>query len=190
MTITSRDELRAAQAPLKDRYRQDPGAAITPVRAEAEFSDPGVTATVASWNNSTVRTGLHTATGGDGSDACSADLLMQALVACAGVTLRSVATAMALDVRSATLVADAVFDARGTLGLDRSVDVGVQRVRVLATVDTDAGDDDLARLAASTERYCVVGQSLRSPPAIVIRRADAAGGDTARPETATESPRS
>ena len=189
MTITSRDELRAAQAPLKDRYRRDPGAAMTPVRAEAEFSDPGVTATVAGWN-SVVRSGLHTATGGDGSDACSADLLMQALVACAGVTLRSVATAMALEVRSATLVADAVFDARGTLGLDRSVDVGVQRVRVVATVDIDAGDDDLARLAAATERYCVVGQSLRHPPAIVIRRVGAAVGDTARSETAFESPRS
>ena len=184
MRITSRDELRAAQGPLKERYRQDPDAAITPVRAEADCSDPGITATVAGWNGA-VRAGLHPATGGDGSDACSADLLMQALVACAGVTLRSVATAMALEVRAVDIVAEGVFDARGTLGIDRSVDVGVQRVRVVATVDTDADDTALARLAASTERYCVVGQSLRHPPAIEIRRAS-----SPLPDSATEPSRS
>ena len=184
MRITSRDELRAAQAPLKERYRQHPDAAITPVRAEADCSDPGITATVAGWNGA-VRAGLHPATGGDGSDACSADLLMQALVACAGVTLRSVATAMALEVRAVDIVADGMFDARGTLGIDRAVDVGVQRVRVVATVDTDADDAALARLAASTERYCVVGQSLRHPPAIEIRRASSAPSGPA-----TESSRS
>ena len=170
MRITSRDELRAAQAPLKERYRQDPAAAITPIRAAADFSAPGITATVAAWSGP-VRSGLHPAAGGDGSDACSADLLLQALVACAGVTLRSVATAMGLDVRTADLVAEGVFDARGTLGIDRTVDVGVQRVRVVATLDTDADDAALDRLAVSTERYCVVGQSLRHPPAIEIRRA-------------------
>lgn len=173
MSITSRDELRAAQAPLKERYRNDPDAAITPVRAEAHFSDPGITATVAGWSGP-VRSGLHPATGGDGSDACSADLLMQALVACVGVTLRSVATAMGLEMRTVDIVAEGVFDVRGTLGIDRSVDVGVQRVRVVATVDTDADDAALARLASSTERYCVVGQSLRHPPEMEIRRGRAA----------------
>ena len=172
MGITSRDDLRAAQAPLKERYRQEPDAAITPVRAAADFSEPGITATVAGWNGP-VRSGLHPATGGDGSDACSADLLMQALAACAGVTLRSVATAMGLEVRAVDIVADGVFDARGTLGIDRSVEVGVQRVRVVATIDTAADDTALARLAASTERYCVVGQSLRQPPTIEIHRAGA-----------------
>lgn len=170
MSITSRDDLRAAQAPLKERYRQDPHAAMTPVRAEADFADPGITATVAGWNGP-VRAGLHPATGGDGSDACSADLLMEALVACAGVTLRSVATAMGLQVRAVTLVAQGVFDARGTLGIDRSAEVGVQDVRIVATIHTDADDASLERLAASTERYCVVSQSLRHPPPIEIRRA-------------------
>ena len=184
MVITSREDLRAAQAPLKERYRQEPDAAITPVRAAADFSEPGITATVAGWNGP-VRSGLHPATGGDGSDACSADLLMQALAACAGVTLRSVATAMALEVRAVDIVAEGVFDARGTLGIDRSVDVGVQRVRVVATVDTDADDTALARLAASTERYCVVGQSLRHPPAIEIRRVS-----SPLPGSATEPSRS
>ena len=178
MSITSRDDLRAAQAPLKERYRQEPDAAITPVRATADFSEPGITATVAGWNGP-VRSGLHPATGGDGSDACSADLLMQALAACAGVTLRSVATAMGLEVRAVEIVAEGVFDARGTLGIDRSVEVGVQRVRIVASVDTDADDAALARLAASTERYCVVGQSLRIPPAIEIRRAAAGALGTA-----------
>lgn len=171
MAISSRDELRAAQAPLKDRYRREPAAALTAVRATADFSDPGITATVAGWGGP-VRSGLHRATGGDGSDACSADLLMEALVACTGVTLRSVATAMALDLRAVRLVADGEFDARGTLGLDRTVEVGVQHVRVVAHVDTDADDAALARLAASTEKYCVVGQSLRHPPTIKVRRAD------------------
>jgi len=184
MAITSRDELRAAQAPLKDRYRQEPAAALTPVRATADFSDPGITATVAGWGGP-VRSGLHRATGGDGSDACSADLLMEALVACTGVTLRSVATAMALELRSVALVADGEFDARGTLGLDRTVEVGVQHVRVVAHVDTDADDAALARLAASTEKYCVVGQSLRHPPTIEVRRADPAD-----PSAGTRSQRS
>ena len=169
MGITSRDELRAAQAPLKEQYRQNPDAALTPLRAEADFSEPGITATVAGWSGP-VRAGLHPATGGDGSDACSADLLMQALVACAGVTLRSVATAMGLDLRAVDLVAEGEFDARGTLGIDRSVDVGVQRVRVVATVDTGADDAALERLATATERYCVVGQSLLEPPRFVVRR--------------------
>ncbi len=99
---------------------------------------------------------------------------MQALVACVGVTLRSVATAMGLEVRAVDIVAEGAFDARGTLGLDRSIEVGVQSVRVVATVDTDADDATLARLAASTERYCVVGQSLRHPPEMEIRRGRAA----------------
>jgi uncharacterized OsmC-like protein len=179
MTITGRDELRAAQAPLKDLYRREPERALTVVRAEAQFSEPGITATVSGWDGP-VRSGLHPVTGGDGSDACSADLLMQALVACVGVTLRSVATAIGLHLRSASLVAEAVFDARGTLGLDRAVDVGVQDTRVVATLDVDADDATLARLAASTERYCVVGQSLRHPPVLEIRRAgtDSAAADT------------
>jgi uncharacterized OsmC-like protein len=162
-------ELRAAQAPLKQRYRDDPATARTPVSARGSFADPGVTATIEGFAGP-VRAGLHRATGGDGSDACSGDLLLEALLACAGVTLRSVATAMSLTIDSAELVAEGVFDARGTLGVDRTVPIGVTDITVTATLDTDATDEQLERLAALTERYCVVGQSLAQPPAIQVRR--------------------
>lgn len=161
--------LRELQAPLKQKYHDAPATARTPLRATADFADPGVTATVDGWAGR-VRAGLHEATGGDGSDACSGDMLLEALLACAGVTLRSVATAMRVEIRSASLRADGVFDARGTLGIDRSVPVGVSDVVVTAEVDTDADDATLERLATSTERYCVVGQSLSTPPRIVVRR--------------------
>ena len=163
-------QLRAAQKRLKEQYSQDPASASTPLRAEADFRDPGVTATVETWSQP-VRAGLHRATGGDGSDACSGDMLLQALLGCAGVTLRSVATAMRLDIRSAHLTATGTFDARGTLGLDRSVPVGVTDVTVTADLDVDADDAAFERLAASTERYCVVAQSLNQPVRFVIRRA-------------------
>lgn len=168
--ISTREQLRAAQAPLKDRYRADPDAARIPVRASATFADPGITATVQR-EPQPVRAGLHRATGGDGSDACSGDLLMEALVACAGVTLRSVATAMGVTIHSADLVAEGVFDVRGTLGIDRDVDVGVGQVTVVATLVTDAQDAQLERLALATERYCVVAQSLKHPPTFEVRRA-------------------
>ena len=162
-------ELRARQAPLKQQYKDDPGSARTPVSATADWRDPGITATVDGWLGP-VRAGLHTATGGDGADACSADLLLQALLGCAGVTLRSVATAMRLELRDVRLRADAVYDARGTLGLDREVPVGVQDVVVRIDVATDADDATLARLAELTERYCVVARSLAEPPGFEIRR--------------------
>ncbi|GGO87323.1 peroxiredoxin [Nocardioides phosphati] len=163
-------ELRAAQAPLKERFRADPGSATTPVTATGDWSEPGITATIEGFAGP-VRAGLHSATGGDGSDACSGDLLMQALLACAGVTLRSVATALGIDVRRAELVAESSFDARGTLGIDRSVPVGIGPVVVTAVLDTDADDAQLAKLAELTGRYCVVGQSLREEPVVEIRRA-------------------
>jgi uncharacterized OsmC-like protein len=179
-------ELRERQEPLRRRYRDDPKAAATPVRATAEFAGepaagsttppgsepdtPGVTTDVAGWAG-TVRAGLHPATGGAGADACSGDLLMEALVACVGVTLRSVATARGIAIASATMRAEGSFDARGTLGMDREVPVGVTGVVVTADLVTDADDTTLERLAATTERYCVVGQSLREPPRIEVRRA-------------------
>lgn len=161
-------QLRALQAPLKQKYRDDPPMAVTPIRARGDFRDEGITATVDGWAGP-VRAGLHPATGGDGSDACSGDMLLQALLACAGVTLRSVATAMGVEIRSALLGAEGCFDARGTLGLDRTVPVGVTDIVVTAVVDTDAGEQELARLAKSVERYCVVGQSLQQPPRFVVR---------------------
>ena len=162
--------LRARQRPLKERYTADPASAITPLHAEADFRDDGITATVDSWAGP-IRAGLHTATGGDGSDACSGDMLLQALLGCAGVTLRSVATAMRIDIRSAHLTASGNFDARGTCGLDAAAPVGVRDVVLTAVVDTDADDDKLAKLAEATERYCVVAQSLREPARFVIERA-------------------
>jgi uncharacterized OsmC-like protein len=119
-----------------------------------------------------VRAGLHAATGGDGSDACSADMLLQALLGCAGVTLRSVVTAMRLELHQVELTATAVFDARGTLGLDREAPVGLRHIEVVATVATDAPEASLVRLAELTDRCCVVGQTLDPRPTIrVVRKA-------------------
>jgi uncharacterized OsmC-like protein len=165
-----RTALRQLQAPLRERYTADPGAAVTPLHASADFRDDGVTCTVDGFAGP-VRAGLHAATGGDGSDACSGDMLLEALLACAGVTLRSVATSMGLTVEEAHGVAESSFDARGTLGIDRSAPVGVGPVTLTFTLTTDADDAALERLATSTERYCVVGQSLREAPRVVVRRA-------------------
>lgn len=161
--------LRAAQRPLKERYQQDPAAAVTPLHAEGNFDNPGITCTVSTWAGP-VRAGLHPATGGDGSDACSGDMLLQALVGCVGVTLRSVATAMRLSLSSVRIVANSAFDARGTLGLARDVPVGLLDIELIAEVATDADDAALDRLASLTERYCVVGQSLATPPHLRIQR--------------------
>lgn len=157
-----REGLRAAQAPLKARYRDDPDAAATPVGAIATFGAP-VTAVVGT-HIGPLGVGLHPATGGDGSDACSADMLMQALAGCAAVTLHAVACASGVRLDDVQVRAEAVFDARGTLGVDRSVEVGVQRTRLEVRVTTDADDAVLARLAAATERYCVVARSLAVAP--------------------------
>jgi uncharacterized OsmC-like protein len=161
------EQLRARQAPLKDRYSSDPESARTEVGATATFADPGITATVATWAGD-VRTGLNQTTGGDGSDACSADMLLQALCGCIGVTMRSVAMAMRLEVRSAEITARGVFDARGTLGVSRSVPVGVTDIEVVATLDTDATDEQLVRLGELTERYCVVAHTLSPPPSLTV----------------------
>jgi uncharacterized OsmC-like protein len=167
-------ELRARQAPLKERYREDPATARTPLLGTGDWRDDGITTTVDGWAGP-VRAGLHPATGGDGHDACSGDMLLQALVGCAGVTLRSVATAMRLQLRDVRLRAEGYFDARGTLGLDGSVPVGVQDVVVTAEVDTDADEAALARLAELTERYCVVARSLAQAPRFVVRRVGGVG---------------
>jgi len=163
--------LRDMQAPLKQRYRTDPNSSRTPLEAEASFETDGVTALVQTWSGP-ARAGLHPATGGDGNDACSGDMLLQALLACAGVTMRSVATAMGVDIIGADLRATGMFDARGTLGISRDVPVGVQEISIIAELQTDADDPALAKLAELTERYCVVGQSLARIPSIsVIRKA-------------------
>ncbi len=162
--------LRELQAPLKQRYKDEPARAATPLHASGRGEGEGVTFTVDGWAGG-VRAGLHEATGGDGSDACSGDMLLDAVLGCAGVTLRSVATAMGIGVRAVTGRASGSFDARGTLGVDRDVPVGVTDLVVTFDVDTDADDAALAKLGQLTERYCVVAKSLAAPPVIEVRRA-------------------
>ena len=163
-------ELRAVQAPLREQYRTRPETARTPLAASGRSASSGLAFDV-DQAAGTVHAGLHRATGGDGSEECSGDMLLEALLACAGVTLRSVATAMGLDLHAVRGRAEGWFDARGTLGVDRTAPVGVQDVVVTFELETDADDAALHRLATSTERYCVVGASLADPPQIVVRRA-------------------
>lgn len=163
-------QLRDLQAPIKQGYRDDPASACATMHAAAAFADPGVTCTVQTWAGPT-RAGLHPSTGGDGTDACSGDMLLQALLACAGVTMRSVATAMGIEIRSARLTARGDMDARGTLGVSRETPVGLGPIAVDAELDTDADDATLARLGQLTERYCVVAQTLAQPPQLTVRRA-------------------
>lgn len=165
-------ELRALQAPHKQRYREDPEAAATPLGAAGAWSEPGVTCTVEGFAGP-VRAGLHRATGGDGTDACSAEMLLEAVVACVGVTLRSVATAMGVELSDVRLTGRSSFDARGTLGVDREARVGVGPVDVEISATTDASAEMLDRLLAATERYCVVGQSLAAPPNLSFQRISA-----------------
>lgn len=162
--------LRDLQAPLKQQYRDDPASACVSMHAEAAFADPGVTCTVQTWAGP-ARAGLHTSTGGDGSDACSGDMLLQALLACAGVTMRSVATSMGVEIRSARLSARGEMDARGTLGVAKEAPVGLGAITVDAELDTDADDATLAKLGQLTERYCVVARTLAQPPHLTVRRA-------------------
>lgn len=163
-------ELRELQAPLKQKYKDDPATAMARLHAAGDFRDGGVTATIETWSGPQ-RAGFHETTGGDGSDACSGDMLLQALLGCSGVTLRSVATAMGIEVRSAKLSASGTMDARGTLGVSREAPVGMTGIEVVMELDTDADDAKLAKLAELTERYCVVAQTLAERPAMTVRRA-------------------
>lgn len=162
-------ELRALQSPFKQRYREDPESAQTPLTASAAWSEPGITCTVDGFAGP-ARAGLHLATGGDGSDACSAEMLLEAVLACVGVTMRSVATAMGVELTNVQLTARSTFDARGTLGLDRQAPVGVGPVSVEISASTEASEETIERLLATTERYCVVGQSLAVPPRLSFQR--------------------
>ena len=162
-------ELRALQAPQKQRYREDPDSAATALNAAAAWNEPGITCTVDGFAGP-VRAGLHRATGGDGSDACSAEMLLEAVVACVGVTMRSVATAMGVELSDVRLTGHSSFDARGTLGVDREAPVGVGPVHVEISAATDASDEVIERLLTTTERYCVVGQSLAAPPHLSFQR--------------------
>jgi len=162
------DDLRAVQTPLKDRYRQAPTAALVTLRAQGRLGD-GITCRIET-GKALVAAGLHPATGGTGVSACSGDMLLEALVACAGVTLNAVATALGIPLRDATLQAEGDLDFRGTLGVAKDAPVGFQNIRLQFTLDTDATDEQLATLLRLTERYCVVYQTLMHPPEIAISR--------------------
>ena len=161
------EELRASQAPLKQRYRDDPASALIPAHAEGTLDLDDVAIKVRSWHGD-VTAGLHKAGGGSGELACSADMLLEAMVACAGVTLRAVATAMGVTIRSGKVSADGVWDARGTLGVDRSAPVGLTEVTLRFDIDCDADQARLERMIQTTERYCVILQTLKSPPKVSV----------------------
>jgi len=154
------DVLRAVQAPLKDRYRAEPEAAVISLHAEGRLDDSATLSCSVDTGRALVKAGLHPATGGDGMLACSGDMLLQALVACAGVTLRAVATSTGIVVRDGVVRAQGDLDFRGTLGVDRDAPVGFKNVRLTFDLDTNASPDQIATLKKLTERYCVVYQTL------------------------------
>jgi uncharacterized OsmC-like protein len=158
--------LKALQAPLKDRYRETPEAAVITLEAEGRIGE-GVTCSVRT-GKALVEAGLHPATGGSGAHACSGDMLLEALVACAGVTLNAVATALGLSIRDARVRAEGDLDFRGTLGVAKEAPVGFRDVRLTFEIDGDLSEEQRATLMKLTERYCVVYQTLRSPPPIAV----------------------
>ncbi len=162
------DQLKALQAPLKDQYKTDPASALITLRARGRASE-GVACKVET-GRALVEAGLHPATGGDGSFVCSGDMLLEALVACAGVTLRAVATAIGVELRDAVVTAEGDLDFRGTLGVSKETPVGFQRIRLDFALTTDATEEQLATLIRLTERYCVVYQTLRNSPEVTVSR--------------------
>ena len=162
------DTLRAIQAPLKDRYRSEPESARITLHAQGRLGE-GLSCSVET-GRALVEAGLHPATGGNGLAACSGDMLLQALVACAGVTLNAVATALGLTLRDAQVRAEGDLDFRGTLGVAKEAPVGFQQIRLQFELDTDASDEQLDTLLRLTERYCVVYQTLAQPPALAVSR--------------------
>jgi uncharacterized OsmC-like protein len=165
-----RAELQTIQRPLKDRYRSEPASAVVTLTATGELDEQAISCSVAT-GRALVEAGLHPATGGSGTLACSGDMLLQALVACAGVTLRSVATSLEIPV-SGTVTAEGDLDFRGTLGVDKTgeVPVGFRAIRLTFDLHSDASEEQLEKLLALTERYCVVYQTLTSDVAVSINR--------------------
>jgi uncharacterized OsmC-like protein len=157
------EDLRALQAPLKQQYRDEPALALVTLRASGRLDAPGISCRVDT-GRALVEAGLHPATGGSGLQACSGDMLLEALAACAGVTLRAVATALEIPVRSGTVEVEGDLDFRGTLGVSKEVPVGFQTIRLRFDLDSDATPEQLDTLKKLTERYCVVFQTLRSSP--------------------------
>ena len=171
MSGTTTEELRAIQEPLKQRYRDEPAAALVTLKADGSLDD-GVACTV-NTGRALVQAGLHPATGGNGLLACSGDMLLQALVACAGVTMRAVATSLGLAI-SGSVHAEGDLDFRGTLSVDKEAPVGFTAIRLNFKLQTDADEDQLATLLRLTERYCVVFQTLAGSPELSVTRSAAA----------------
>jgi uncharacterized OsmC-like protein len=163
------DELRALQAPLKARYREAPAAALVTLRASGRLGDQAIACKV-STGRALVEAGLHPASGGSGLQVCSGDMLLEALVACAGVTLAAVATALGIEIREGAVTAEGDLDFRGTLGVDKTAPVGFREIRLRFSLDTDAPSAQLDKLLELTERYCVVYQTLRQPPSMTLER--------------------
>ena len=157
--------LRALQAPLKDQYRTSPEAAVITLRAQGTLDDQNIACKVETGRALAVA-GLHPATGGSGAELCSGDMLLEALVACAGVTLKAVATALEISLRRGVVKAEGDLDFRGTLGVDKAAPVGFRAIRLSFEISSDAPQEKLDQLLKLTERYCVVYQTLRSPPAL------------------------
>lgn len=162
------EQLKSMQAPLKEVYRDRPQEALVTLRAEGGLAE-GIACRVET-GRALVEAGLHPATGGDGSQACSGDMLLQALAACAGVTLRAVATAFGVEIRSGKVIAEGDLDFRGTLGVSKDCPVGFQAIRLKFEIDSDASPELLDKAIAVTERYCVVLQTIRSAPSIAVSR--------------------
>jgi uncharacterized OsmC-like protein len=160
------EELRALQAPLKAQYRERPETALVTLHAQGRIGE-GITCKIET-GKARVEAGLHSATGGDGLSACSADMLLEALVGCAGVTLRAVATALGIQLRGGAIQAEGDLDFRGTLGVSKDVPVGFKQIRLNFDLDTDASEEQLATLLRLTERYCVVYQTLIHPAEISV----------------------
>ncbi len=169
------DELRALQAPLKDNYKANAAAARLTLRAEGSIDESKVACKVET-GRAILEAGLHPLTGGSGAELCSGDMLLEALVACAGVTLKAVSTALAVPLRGARVKAEGDLDFRGTLGVDKEARVGFEQIRLIFELDTDASEEDISRLIRLTERYCVVFQTLKVSPegSVIVRRAAAA----------------
>lgn len=159
------EELRALQAPLKERYRADPDNANIILRAHGTLDDASITCKLDT-GRALAAAGLHPAAGGSGMELCSGDMLLEALVACAGVTLKAVSTALAIPIRSGRVTAEGYLDFRGTLGIDKQVPVGFVDIRLKFDLDTDASPEQLDTLLRMTERYCVILQTLKRPPTL------------------------
>ncbi len=164
------EDLKALQAPFKERYRSEPDAAVITLKAEGQLGE-GVTCKLAT-GKALVEAGLHPATGGSGLEACSGDMLLEALVACAGVTLNAVATALGIPLRGATLKAEGELDMRGTLGVAKDAPVGFRTIRLAIELDSEASAEQRATLLKLTERYCVILQTLRQPPPVAAAFVD------------------